>query len=63
MADEHLLIQKNVRDGRTFTAVVPLDFEGRQREIARIIGGVKITGLTLESAREMLEMAGFREEM
>lgn len=62
LADEHLLIQKNVRDGRTFTAVFPLDFEGRQREIARIIGGVKITGLTLESAREMLEMAGFREE-
>ena len=62
LADEHLLIQKKVRDGRTFTAVFPLDFEGRKREIARIIGGVKITGLTLESAREMLEMAGFRGE-
>lgn len=54
LADTHFLIEKNERDGRTFTAVTPLDFEGRKRELARIIGGATITQTTLQSAAEML---------
>ncbi len=54
LADTHFLIEKNERDGRTFTAVTPLDFEGRKRELARIIGGASITETTLQSAAEML---------
>ena len=54
LADTHFLIEKNERDGRTFTAVTPLDFEGRKRELARIIGGATITETTLQSAAEML---------
>ena len=54
LADTHFLIEKNERDGRTFTAVTPLDFEGRKRELARIIGGSSITETTLQSAAEML---------
>ena len=54
LADTHFLIEKNERDGRTFTAVTPLDFEGRKRELARIIGGSTITETTLQSAAEML---------
>ena len=42
-------------DGRTFTSVTPLDFEGRKAELARIIGGASITPTTLQSAAEMLE--------
>lgn len=53
-ANVHLLIQKSEKDGRTFTNVVPLDKEGRKREIARIIGGAEITDTTLKSAEEML---------
>ncbi len=55
MADTHLLIAKSERDGRTYTTVTPLDFDGRKRELARIIGGTKITETTLKSAEEMLK--------
>ena len=54
LADTHMLIAKQERDGRTYTTVTPLDFEGRKRELARIIGGEKITETTLKSAEEML---------
>ena len=55
LADTHFLIEKTEHDGRTFTAVTPLDFEGRKRELARIIGGANITETTLQSAAEMLQ--------
>ena len=54
MAQIHLLIAKDVRDERTYTTVTPLDFEGRKRELARMIGGASITETTLKSAEEML---------
>ena len=55
LADTHLLISKSERQGRTYTAVTPLDIEGRKRELARIIGGTNITETTLLSAEEMLK--------
>ena len=56
LASTHLLIDKQERDGRTYTTVTPLDFEGRKRELARIIGGKNITAITLQSAEEMLSV-------
>ena len=56
LADTHLLIAKEERQGRTYTTVTPLDFEGRKRELARIIGGTNITEITLRSAEEMLSV-------
>ncbi len=55
LAQTHLLIAKDERDGRTYTTVTPLDMEGRKRELARIIGGTHITDTTLKSAEEMLQ--------
>ena len=55
LADTHLLISKGEREGRTYTTVEPLDFEGRKMELARIIGGANITETTLQSAAEMLK--------
>ena len=54
LANTHLLIAKEERNGRTYTTVTPLSFEGRKRELARIIGGTNITEITLKSAEEML---------
>ena len=54
MGDTHLLIAKEERQGRTYTTVTPLDFDGRKMELARIIGGATITETTLKSAEEML---------
>jgi DNA repair protein RecN (Recombination protein N) len=55
MADHHLQISKHISSGRTYTQVQPLDFEGRKRELARIIGGEEITQLQLDMAGEMLK--------
>ena len=56
LADTHLLIAKEERQGRTYTTVTPLDIEGRKKELARIIGGTHITETTLKSAEEMLHI-------
>ena len=55
LADTHFRIAKAEHDGRTFTSVTPLDFEGRKAELARIIGGDQVTDLQLEMAGEMLK--------
>ncbi len=57
MADYHYLIEKNSSDDITRTTVLPCEGEERKRELARIIGGVKVTELTLDAAQEMLDMA------
>ncbi|MBQ7566990.1 MAG: DNA repair protein RecN [Oscillospiraceae bacterium] len=54
-ADTHLQITKSVRDGRTYTAVTPLDRQGRVEELSRIIGGANITENTRRSAEDMLK--------
>ena len=54
LATTHLFIDKQERNGRTYTTVTPLDLEGRKRELARIIGGANITENTLKSAEDML---------
>ncbi len=56
LAQTHLLIAKDEREGRTYTTVTPLEFEGRKAELARMIGGANITETTLRSAAEMLQM-------
>lgn len=53
-ADSHLLIQKNVQAGRTYTEIYPLDTNNRVKELARIISGDHITELSLANAQEML---------
>lgn len=52
--DNHLLIEKNVSDGHTYTTVKQLDFEGRKQEIARIMVGDNISDLMLENAEQLL---------
>ncbi len=57
MADNHYLIEKSMENGRASTKVTALGEEERVSELARIIGGVKVTDLTLQNAREILKMA------
>lgn len=52
-ADEQFLIEKTVRDGRTYTDVTLLEREQRERELARIIGG-EVTDAAIQAARELL---------
>lgn len=57
MADSHYLIEKEHGSDKTAATVTRLKRAERVDELARIIGGVAVTELTRQSAREMLDMA------
>lgn len=57
MADSHFLISKNVVKNGTFSEITRLQEEESVTELARMLGGVKITDTVLESAKEMKELA------
>lgn len=54
MADTQLLIKKTSDEKRTYTGITKLDFEGRKREIARIISGNENDPISLENAEMLL---------
>ena len=54
-AHHHLLISKSVSKGKTRTAVETLTAKGTRDEIARMLGGAKITAKTRNHAQEMLD--------
>lgn len=53
-ADWQWQVSKANRDGVVLSAIEMLDENGRVREIARMLGGVEITEITLQHARELL---------
>lgn len=53
----HLLIHKEVTDGVTHAHVNFLDHAGRVKEVARMLGGIKITQTSLDHAHAMLKEA------
>jgi DNA repair protein RecN (Recombination protein N) len=56
-ADQHHSVRKEVKSGRTITQVDRLDKESIMDEIARMLGGVKVTEKTKAHAKEMIENA------
>jgi DNA repair protein RecN (Recombination protein N) len=54
LADEHFRVSKIISDGRTVTQVDSLDSEGRVEEVARMLGGERITEAARRHAREMI---------
>jgi DNA repair protein RecN (Recombination protein N) len=57
MADAHYLIFKEVEGDRTYTKVSQLKEDERVAELARMLGGSKVTSTTLNHAREMIQLA------
>lgn len=57
MADEHFMIEKHPSGSRTVTTIEELSEEESIAELARILGGAKITQAVLDNAREMKELA------
>ena len=57
MADHHYVIEKKPADSKTVTNIGLLTEEESVLELARILGGAKITDTVLQSAREMKELA------
>ncbi len=57
-AHGHLRVTKRVADGRTRTELDALDAGGTRQEIARMLGGAKVTKKSLQHAAELLADAG-----
>jgi len=53
-ADHHLVVVKRIARGATRTTVTALDGAGRVEELARMLGGERITDATRRHARELL---------
>ncbi len=57
MADHHFLIEKTSDASSTISEIRPLTREESIGELARMLGGARITDAALKNAREMKEMA------
>ena len=57
MADQHYIIEKKPANSKTVTNIGRLSYEESVEELARILGGAKITEAVIENAREMKELA------
>ena len=62
-ASHHFRIDKEVVEGRTRTKVMPIAGEDRVAELARMLGGAKVTAKTLAYAREMVSAASSEREV
>lgn len=56
-ADSHFHVRKAVEEGRTHSRIDRLTKAEQQEELARMIGGIKITSRTRAAAKEMLTSA------
>lgn len=57
MADEHFLIEKNVRDNKTTTNIAHLNQEESIRELSRLLGSGEVTQASILNAEEMKKTA------
>lgn len=57
MADHHYVIEKTVRDSDTVTGIRLMDETESIDELARLLGGAKITDAVIKNAKEMKELA------
>ncbi|HEY0823182.1 MAG TPA: DNA repair protein RecN, partial [Ramlibacter sp.] len=53
-ADHHLVVAKQAQAGGVSSTVAPVEGEKRVAEIARMLGGERLSGTTLAHAKEML---------
>ena len=56
-ADAHFRVEKHTKDGRTITRVVRLGEEARVEEIARMLGGSRVSGTAREHASQLVAEA------
>ncbi|OLR65649.1 DNA repair protein RecN [Peptoniphilus porci] len=54
LADTHFAIKKDVVNNSTISTIDKLDYEERVQEVARLIGGMNISEVAIETAKEMI---------
>lgn len=64
MGDTNFRIEKAEKQGRTFTSVTPLDYNGKSKEIARLQNGELLTETALAGAEELIAASdSFKQNM
>ena len=59
-ATNHLLIEKSTQNNRTYTSITELDYNGRIKEISRIMSGSDMTENMYNSAKELLDRSNIK---
>lgn len=62
MSDFHYFVSKEISDGKTFSKVRKVGLDEKVIEIAKMLGGVKLTDSTIANAREMVHLAQVKKE-
>ena len=57
-ADQHLVVAKSQQEGLTLSTVQQVSGETRVAEIARMLGGERLSSTSLAHAQEMLDLSG-----
>ncbi|MDO4534826.1 MAG: DNA repair protein RecN [Clostridium perfringens] len=63
MSDNHYIVKKHIENEKTFTVIEKIDEEKKIEEIAKMLGGVKLTKNTLTNAREIIELANKKKNI
>ena len=61
-SDTHYLVSKRIEENKTYTIIEKLDDNGKNEELAKMIGGSEVTDLTLKHAEEMIFMANKKKQ-
>ncbi|MGL4991366.1 MAG: DNA repair protein RecN [Sarcina sp.] len=62
MSDSHYFVSKNVNHNKTVSKVSKINNDEKIIEIAKMLGGVKLTESTLANANEMINLAELKKE-
>lgn len=62
MSDNHYFVSKDVQDNKTFSKVQKIGEEEKIIELAKMLGGVKVTESTLLNARDMVRLADIKKK-
>lgn len=57
MSDNHFLVYKTVYNNKTYTKLTNLSIKEKEIEVAKMIGGLQVTEVTLQNSREIINLA------
>lgn len=57
MSDVHYWVQKETKEGKTYTKINKLTKNGKENAVAKMLGGSELTKITVEHAKEMIKLA------
>lgn len=57
MSDNHFLVYKTVDNNKTYTKLTNLSIKEKEIEVAKMIGGLQVTEVTLQNSREIINLA------